>query len=177
MLSQARRLSAMLFLTVSILSVGCVARKAASPQIATTTQMVTAQSGKVLVRFKAFEFGKDWAADFEITNDTNGPISYVGDKTYRFAYCTLAAKLENKNIAFTIRDFCTLENLVSLQTLEPGQSIVLAAEKNEIHNLRYKNELSSTVTAQIGFEVFVGNDRHREMVWTEQITFPNQEPR
>jgi len=139
--------------------------------------MVTPRSGQVLIRFKEFEFGKDWAADFEITNDTNGPISYVGDKTYRFAYCTLAAKLENENIAFTIRDFCTLGNLVLLQTLEPGQSVVLAAEKNEIHNLLYKNDLSSPVTAQIGFEVFVGNDRHREMLWSEQITFPNQEPR
>ena len=89
----------------------------------------------------------------------------------------MAAKLEKQDIAFTIRDFCTLGNLVSLQTLEPGQSIVLAAQKNEIQTLLYKNDLSSTVTAQIGFEVFVGTDRHREMVWTEQITFPNQEPR
>lgn len=176
MVSQALKLAVALFLlTVSVLLAGCTARTAPSPQSAATTNIVTPRSGKVLIRFKQFEFGKDWAADFEITNDTNGPISYVGNKTNSDAYCTLAAKLENQNIAFTIRDFCTLGNLVSLQTLDSGQSMVLAAQKNEIQNLLYKNDLSSTVTAQIGFEVFVGNDRHREMVWSEQITFPNQD--
>lgn len=138
--------------------------------------MATERSGKVLVRFKGFEFGKDWSADFEITNSSNEPVFYVGSKDkYRFAYCTLAAKRENENIAFTIRDFCTLGNLVSLQTLDPGQSIVLAAPKYEIRDLLYKNDAASTVTAQIGFEVFGGNDRHRDMVWSEQITFPNQD--
>jgi hypothetical protein len=176
-----------LALGVSVLTTGCSKRGTSHPSLSTTNtqpsstlpiaRVSTSRSGKVLVRFKEFEFGKDWSADFEITNETNAPISYIGDKTYRFAYCTLGAKLEKQNIAFTIRDFCTLGNFVSLQTLEPGQSMVLAAQKNEVHDLLYKNDLSSTVTAQIGFEIFVGNDRHRETVWSEQITFPNQEPR
>ena len=164
-----------LSLGVLVLSSGCAMRRTSSSQPVPTTNVSTERSGKVLVRFKEFEFGKDWSADFEITNSSNEPVSYVGKDKYRFAYCTLAAKRQNENIAFTIREFCTLGNLVSLQTLDPGQSTVLAAEKYEIRDLLYKNDLSSTVTAEIGFEVFVGNDRHRDMVWSEPITFPNQD--
>ena len=176
--SQTFRFAVVLFLmTLLVLLAGCTARKASSPA---TTNVAASPSGKVLIHFKEFEFGKDWSADFEVTNDTNEPISYVGDKTYRFAYCTLAAKRTDhpfENAAFTLRNFCTLGNRVSLQTLAPGQSIVLAAEKAEIRDLLYKNDASATVAAQIGFEVFVGNDRHRDMVWTEQISFPNEDPR
>jgi len=141
----------------------------------------TERSGKVLVRFKEFEFGKDWAADFEIINDTTGPVLYVGHNNKdRFTYCTLAARRQDSNTempAVTVRDLCILGTLVSLQTLEPGQSAVLAARKNEIRDLLRVNDTTSPVTAQIGFEVFVGNDRRRDIVWSEQITFPNQEPR
>src|SRR5580765_1393863 len=182
MISPTQTLILALTFGILVLLAGCASQRTSSSQsVAATntggstlpaTTMPASGSGKVLIRFKEFEFGKDWAADFEITNDTNGPISYIGDKTYRFAYCTLGAKLEKRNIAFTIRDFCNLGNFVSLQTLEPGQSMVLAAQKKEVHDLLYKNDLSSTVTAQIGFEIFVGNDRHRETVWSEQITFP-----
>jgi len=141
--------------------------------------MATQRSGNVLINFKEFEFGKDWAADFEIINDTKGPVLYFGHNNKdRFTYCTLAARRQDNNpemTAVTVRDLCVLGTLVSLQTLEPGQSAVLAARKTEIQDLLHLRDRSSPVTAQIGFEVFVGNDRRREIVWSEQITFPNQE--
>jgi len=133
----------------------------------------------VLVRFKEFEFGKDWAADFEITNDTAQPLIYVGHTNKdRFTYCTLAAKRQDnfENVGFKVRDACVLGTLVSLQTLQPGQSVVLAARKNEIQDLLRVTDTSSVAT-QIGFEVFVGDDRHRDVVWSEPITFPNGDPR
>jgi hypothetical protein len=134
----------------------------------------------VLIRFKEFEFGKDWAAAFEIINDTTGPVLYVGHNNKdRFTYCTLAAKRQDSNgevSAVTVREICGLGTLVTLQTLQPGQSMVLAARKNEIRDLLHVTD-ASTVAAQIGFEVFVGDDRRREIVWSEQITFPNGNPR
>jgi hypothetical protein len=183
----------LLALGVSVLSAGCAARKASSPQTVPTTNVApervtavsrtstaTERSGKVLIRFKEFEFGKDWAADFEIINDTTGPVLYVGHNNKdRFTYCTLAARRQDNNTempAVTVRDLCILGTLVSLQKLEPGQSAVLAARKNEIRDLLHITD-ASTVGAQVGFEVFVGDDRRREMVWSEQITFPNGDPR
>jgi hypothetical protein len=134
----------------------------------------------VLVRFKEFEFGKEWSADFEIINDTTGPVLYVGhDSKDRFTYCTLAAKRQEVNTeipAVTVREPCVMGMLTSLQRLEPGQYAVLAAGENEIRDLLHNN-MSFPLTAQIGFEVFVGNDRHRDIVWSDQVTFPNQEPR
>jgi hypothetical protein len=131
------------------------------------------------MHFKEFEFGKDWAADFEITNDTTQAPVYVGHSNKdRFTYCTLAAKRQDKyeNIGFSVRDACVFGPLVSLQTLEPGQSVTLAARKNEVRDLLHITD-ASPVAAQIGFEVFVGDDRHREIAWSEQIAFPNGDPR
>jgi len=176
-----------LALGVSVLTTGCSNRGTSHQSLSTTNtqpsptlpiaRVPKSRSGKVLVRFKEFEFGKDWSADFEITNETNAPISYIGDTKYRFAYCTLGAKRESENIAIALREFCTLGNFASLQTLDAGQSVVLAAQRNEVRNLLYKNDSRSTVTAQIGFEVFVGNDSHRDMVWSDPVTFPSQDPR
>jgi len=166
-------------LGVAFLSTGCNYRRRSSSQSIPVTNIAAARSGKVLIRFKEFEFGKDWAADFEITNDTMQPLTYVGHNNKdRFTYCTLAAKRQEKydNVAFTVRDACVLGTLVSLQTLEPGQSVVLAARKNEIQDMLHVNDASSVAT-QIGFEAFVGDDRHREIVWSDPITFPNADAR
>src|SRR5438105_7249193 len=116
----------LLTLGVSLLSAGCAMRRTSSSQSVPTTNMATERSGKVLIRFKEFEFGKDWAADFEIINDSTGPVLYVGHNNKdRFTYCTLAARRQDNNAempAVTVRDICVLGTLVSLQTLEPGQS-------------------------------------------------------
>ncbi len=180
-----------LTLGVSVLTTGCGNRGTSSHQSVLTTNTEgsstlptanasTTRSGNVLIRFKEFEFRKDWAADFEIINDTTTPVYFVGDNTDGSRYCTLAARRQDNDSeipAVIVRNFCVLGNRVALQTLQPGQSAVLAANKNEIRDLLHIKDLSSTVAAEIGFEVFVASDRHRHIVWSDQVTFPNQDPR
>ena len=143
-------------------------------------QSTRPRSGKILIRFTEFEFGKDWSADFEITNDTTQPVFYVGSKDkHRFDYCTLAARHRDQydNISFKIRDICYESTFLALQTLQPGDSLVLAAEKQEVRDLLHARDANSEIKAQIGFEVFVGEGKRREVLWSDEVAFPNSERR
>jgi len=139
------------------------------------------ESDKVIMQFKGFELYKDWVTKFEITNYTTKPITYIGFKNKQeFDFCTLAAQREeiwepsgNKAHASgtTTKDHCRFSTAVILQTIEPGERVVFAVFKNEVQDLvtlreKYKN-------AQIGFEFFVGDEKRREMLWSEDITFPD----
>lgn len=141
------------------------------------------QSGKVILKFKGFELYKGWVAKFEITNYTAKPIIYIGFKDKQeFDFCTLAAQREeiwessgNKaHASGTItKDHCRESTAVILQTIEPGEKVIFSVFKNEVQDLvslheKYKN-------AQIGFEFFVGDEKRREMLWSEDITFPDDE--
>lgn len=151
-------------------------------------QPIRGKSGKVLIHSKEFEYGKGWNANFEIVNETPQPIFYVGSKRKdKFDYCTLAVKHEEPfpanhdgiidNLSLNIRDSCYYSTGMFLQTLEPGDSIILAVWENEVRNLRHITDAQSDTKAQIGFEFFVGADKRREIVWSEEITFPYDEYR
>jgi len=161
--------------------------KDASPSVANESLKAappkTDESDKLILRFKGFELYKGWVAKFEITNYTAKPITYIGFKSKQeFDFCTLAAQREeiwepsgNKAHASgtTIKDHCRFSTAVILQTIEPGERVIFSVFKNEVQDLvnlreKYKN-------AQIGFEFFVGDEKHREMLWSEDITFPEDE--
>lgn len=141
-------------------------------------QLDAVRSGKVLIRLKEFEFGKDWNADFEITNDTTQPVFYVGstDK-YRFAYCTLAAKNQeqDQHISFKIRDICYESTFLALQSLQSGGSLILAVEKQDVRELLHQTNANSEIKAQVGFEVFLGEGKRREILWSDEVTFPKSD--
>jgi hypothetical protein len=146
------------------------------------------KSGKVLVRFKEFEYGKGWLAAFEIINDTTQPIFYVGSKRKdKFDYCTLAVKHEEPfpanhdgkidNLSFDIRSNCYYSTGMFLQTLKSGESVTLTAWEHEVRSLGHINDAKLDTKAQIGFEFFTGEEKRREVVWSEEITFPFDEYR
>jgi hypothetical protein len=145
-----------------------------------TRQLIRGNSGKVPVHFKGFEYGKGWLADFEIINETAHPIYYVGSKRkYKFDYCTLAAKHKEKyeNLSFDIRSSCRHSTGMFLQSLQPGESLVLAVWEHEVRQLLHITDAKLDTKAQIGFEFFTGEEKRREMLWSEETTFPYDDPR
>ena len=140
------------------------------------------ESGKIVLRFKGFELLKGWIANFEIVNYTAKPITYVGFKSKGiFDFCTLAAQRDTiyeptgakvHHSGNATKTHCRLSTAVILQTIEPGETIVFSVFKDEVQDLVNLRELKS---AQIGFEFFVGDEKRREMLWSEEITFPEDE--
>ena len=70
-----------------------------------------------------------------------------------------------------------MSRFLALQTLQPGESLVLAAEKQEVRDLLHARDANSEIKAQIGFEVFVGEGKRREVLWSDEVAFPNSERR
>jgi hypothetical protein len=154
-----------------------------STEIVSARQSAEERSGKVLIRLRNFEYGKDWIAYFEILNDTEQPIFYVGSKDrYALAYCTLGVKHEEpfpanhdgkiNNLTFKVADACYHGQLLSLQTIQPGESFVLAVDDYVVRDMLNINDPKQETKAQVGFEIFAGEDRRREILWSEEITFP-----
>lgn len=136
------------------------------------------KSGKVLLHFKGFEYGKEWNARFEIVNDSGHPFLYVGsNRRGSDDYCTLAAKRQEQftQMSFRVRDGCYHGTADRLQTVRPGESIIRSVGEHEVRGmLRMEDGTLSPpeITAQIGFEVFIGDENRREILWSDQITFP-----
>jgi hypothetical protein len=141
------------------------------------------ETGKVTVNFKGFEIYKEWVAKFEISNYTAKPITYIGFKSKQeFDFCTLVARRDEISERTGMRIgssgtatkvHCRESNAVILQTIAPGEKVLFSVFKNEVQELvrldeKYKN-------AQIGFEFFVGDEKRREIFWSEDITFPASE--
>jgi hypothetical protein len=144
---------------------------------------VGGRSGKVVINFRNFEYGKEWNANFEIINETTQPIFYIGSpRKGAFDYCTLGVRHEEPfpanhdgkidNLTFRVSYGCYYGTSMALQTLNPGESIVLAADDHRVRDMLGIKEPNKETTAQIGFEVFVGEDKRREILWSEEITFP-----
>jgi hypothetical protein len=140
------------------------------------------ESGKIILRFKGFELSKEWIANFEVINYTAKPITYVGFKSKdRFDFCTLQAQKDvvsettgNKIHHFgnETRSECVQSKAVILQTIEPNESMLFSVFKYEVQSLVNLKELKS---AHIGFEFFVGDEKRREMLWSDEITFPEED--
>lgn len=151
-------------------------------------QNVEGRSGKLLIHSKEFEYGKTWVANFEIINETPQPIFYVGSKRKgKFDYCTLAVKHEEPfpanpdgkidNLSLRIRSSCYYSTGMFLQRLEPGESLILSVEDYEVRDALHIKDAKQVTKAQIGFEFFTGEEKRREILWSEEITFPYDEYR
>jgi len=157
------------------------------PETSSSQRPMRAKSGKVLIHLNGFEYRKDWVANFEITNDTPEPMFYVGGESKdQLDYCTLAAKHQEQdgnlsskkdNLSIEVRDICYYGTFLKLQTLNPGESIVLTVDEGEVRGLLHISDPNLDTTAQAGFEVFAGNDRSRQILWSDEITFPHDEYR
>lgn len=161
---------------------------APATEMSARRQSPSETSSKIVIRFKEFEYGKTWNANFEITNETTKPVYYVGSKRKdRFDYCTLAVKHEEPfpanhdgkidNLSVEIRSGCYYSTGMFLQTLEPGESIVFGVWEDEVRTMRRITDAKSDTQAQIGFEIFTGEGKRREILWSEEITFPHDQYR
>lgn len=140
------------------------------------------ESGKIVLRFKGFELGKDWIANFEIVNFTAKPITYVGFESKGiFDFCTLAAQRDSifeptgvkvSHSGTKTKYNCVHSTAVILQTLQPNETVVFSVFKHEVQDLVNIRELKS---AHIGFEFFVGDEKRRTMLWSDEITYPEDE--
>ena len=62
------------------------------------------KSGKIIVRFKEFYYGKMWSAYFEVINDTSNPVFYVGSKrgdSNSSDFCALAIRKKEDADSFS----------------------------------------------------------------------------
>lgn len=131
-------------------------------------------TNKVVIQFRGFEYWKSWVALFEVINDTGQPILYVGSQRRGSNdYCTLASRREVEN-SMTIKasSACYYNTGVRLQPLNPGEVYTFAMDEYEIRSMLGLKDPTVATIAQVGFEVFVGEEKKREFVWSDYITFP-----
>jgi hypothetical protein len=146
----------------------------AEPSTGQNIQLWVADKG-IDLRFKEFQQAKDLLAVFELTNKTRGPILY---EAYSFTdnidtthFCQLAAKQSDLVRERTVSD-CRYANNIALVALDPGATVSFAAPKWEIKETLNLPSDASEIAAQIGFEIFVGDQRRKQIVWSDTIVFP-----
>src|SRR5687768_2170642 len=101
------RLVILIALTLGLL--GCSSHsEPANSSAETPTSPRVARSNSVLIQFKGFEYWKTWVGIFEIINDTDRPIIYVGsDRKGSQDYCTLAVRQKDlDNTTFRVSYGC-----------------------------------------------------------------------
>jgi hypothetical protein len=70
------------------------------------------------------------------------------------------------------KDNCLYSTAVILQTVEPNETIVFSVFKHDAQRLVNIKELKST---KLGFEFFVGDEKRRILLWSEEIPFPEDQ--
>jgi hypothetical protein len=132
-------------------------------------------SGQVELHFKEFQQAKDLLAVFDLANKTSRPILY---ETYSFTdnaektnFCQLAAKQTHIVMQHTVSD-CLYADNQTLQVLEPGENVTLCVAKWEVKETLKLSSDAPEISTKIGFEVFVGEKRQRQIVWSDTIVFP-----
>ena len=132
-------------------------------------------SGQVELHFKEFQQAKDLLALFDLANKTSCPILY---ETYSFTdnaektnFCQLAAKQTDLVMRRTVED-CLYANNVTLQALEPGESVSLCVAKWDVKETLKLSSDAPEIATKVGFEVFVGDRRQKQIVWSDTIVFP-----
>jgi hypothetical protein len=133
------------------------------------------RSGKILLNFKGFIYDKDWAATFDIVNDTTEPITYIGQDYVgwsNYSFCTVAVR-HGERVVDRTQSYCS--NSGSLRTLKPGEIITFSVQKHEVKELLYAQEPDAKIKAQFGFEVFLGEEKRQKWLWSaEEVTFPEE---
>jgi hypothetical protein len=133
------------------------------------------KSDKIELRFKGFQQAKDLRAEFELMNETTQPILYVSysytDRKEKNNFCTLAVRQGEAVLKSDVSE-CSYAKEVALQTLESGESATFFVGKWDVKTLLNLQAIQQEITTQIGFEIFKGVEKRKEIVWSEEIAFP-----
>ena len=122
-------------------------------------------SEKIEIRFKRiYDDEGSGVADFEVINGTWEPIRYMGWNKNR--YCEISFKSGEK--LYTANE-CGCVAGYELQTLEAGETALFTVSEAYLRR-RFKIK-AQTIKADFGFEVMVGADKRKKMLWTEEVTF------
>jgi len=139
-----------------------------SPSISEIPVVIKQESSKPEIRFKKFKKVEgETVAEFELVNNSSEPISYSGYG--KDSYCTLL--FDNGTESKIVRG-CYCGTGLSLQTLYPGETAVYTVYDNFApFNLTKMKKVN--VSGKFGFKILVGTDKREEIIWSEQITFPD----
>jgi len=133
------------------------------------------ESDKIQLRFKGFQQAKDLLAEFELRNGTAQPILYVSysytDRKEKNNFCTLAVRQGEAVLKSDVSE-CRYAKEVTLQTIESGDSATFFVGKWDLKTLLNLQAIQPEITTQIGFEIFKGVEKRKEIVWSEAIAFP-----
>ena len=146
-------------------------------EIFSTQQIPSEKSGRIIVRFKEFHYGKWWFAYFEVINDTPNSIFYVGSSRGNAPadYCSLSVRQKEQSDSFApfkVLNKCHYSKVDKLQTLKSGESVIFQVNEDDIRDLLNIKGTKAETRAQFGFEFFVEEEKLREILWSEEITFP-----
>lgn len=146
-------------------------RAETSPQ---NIQLWIADKG-IDLRFKAFEQAKDLLAVFELANHTTRPILFetysFTDRVERANFCRFAAKQTDIVKEHTLSN-CRYANNITLPEIGAGESLSLAVGKSDVTEALNLSSDAPEIATKIGFEVFVGPTRQKQIVWSDTIVFP-----
>jgi hypothetical protein len=144
----------------------------------TATPFINEIDGQIRLRFIGFHQAKDLFADFEVVNGTNYPIVYAGYSFYsnnfredKNNFCDLVVKQDEKR-AFSEVTRCNGAMRKTLQTLEPGESATFSVAKWDVKMLLNLPAIQPEITTQIGFEIYIGNGQQKQIIWTDELRFP-----
>jgi hypothetical protein len=139
---------------------------------------VTEINGKIQLRFIKFTQSKDLLADFEIVNGTGHPITYEGYRWYtrnfkedKNNFCDLRTK-QSEKFGFVETTNCNGAMRRTLLTLESGERAIFSVEKWDVKKSLDLPAVQPAITTQIGFEVYTGKDQEKQILWSEEINFP-----
>lgn len=131
-------------------------------------------SGNIEIRFVRFVQGEpNVEAEFEVTNGRAEDVYYSGYNKNNIAFPILkrGGKIVQDN------RFRCGTGLVK-QTLASGETVLIRVSKSEVTYDPTSQEETDKPT-QLGFSIFIGEhfielgERRKEIIWTEEIKFPN----
>ena len=127
------------------------------------------------LRFKEFQQAKDLLAVYELSNHTTSSIFYetysFTDRAERTNFCRLAAKQTDIVKEHTVH-ICHYADNITLQELGAGDSVSLEVGKWEVKETLNLSSDAPEIGTKIGFQVFVGPTRKKQIAWSEMIVFP-----
>jgi hypothetical protein len=141
----------------------------------TNTSPPEKSSSQIERHFKEFQQAKDMLAIFELGNNTNLSILY---ESYSFThnseknhFCHLAVKQAEKIMQGSVSECRYAEN-IALLILGPGERVSFAVPKWEVKTLLNLTSDKPEIMTKIGFEVFEGEKRQKEIIWSDTIVYP-----
>ena len=142
------------------------------------TPSVNEINGQIQIHFIKFNQAKDLFADFEVINGTNYPIIYAGYSPYtkkrtedKNNFCDLVTK-QGEKWGFVEVSRCLGAMRKTLQTLEPGERAVFSVGKWDVKKSLDLSVIQPEIRTQIGFEIYAGKDQQKQILWTDEIRFP-----